>query len=388
MTTRQVPPDIAGVTSGRDASGAPDRRIPALDGLRGIMTIMVILSHYFGELVHGVRAMMFGWIAVNMFFVLSGFLIGKLILEKKDHANFFAVFYVRRFCRIIPAYVITVVALTLIISQAGAAWVDADVRFPLWSYLTFVQGFFMVSTDSIGAHWLAPTWTLAVEEHFYLVVPAAIVFTPRRWLAPTLIAAGLAAVALRIAIYYFGFSSEMAALALFPGRADILVCGLLAAMAIRNERMDWARYDLALRVFPIVALLGACGLKAISAPLFGVCAPLLVAMGCACFLLAIVRGAPEGERFKSRTLRFFGANGYCLYLTHLPILGLAHGLLLGARPDLASGQQWMVTFAALPVAVLVGWAMTRLVEEPLTTYGRRWRWSPRMRGTDATPVTA
>ncbi|MBP8247606.1 MAG: acyltransferase [Phenylobacterium sp.] len=356
-----------------DGGGSSDRRILALDGLRGLMTIMVILSHYFGELAHGVRAMMFGWIAVNMFFVLSGFLIGKLILEKRDHANFFAVFYVRRACRIVPSYVITVLALALIISQVGAAWVDADVRFPLWSYLTFVQGFFMVSSGSIGAHWLAPTWTLAVEEHFYLVAPAAIVFTPRRWLVPVLIAAGLAAVVLRIAIYYFGFSSEMAALALFPGRADILVCGLLAAIALKNDQLVGPRYDLVLRVFPIVALLGACGLKALSAPLFGVCTPLLVALGCASFLLAIVRGAPEAARFRSRTLRFFGDNGYGLYLTHLPVLGLAHGLVLGARPDLASGPQWLITFAALPVAVLAGWGLTKLVEEPLTAYGRRWR---------------
>ena len=388
MGTNKRPSAAARPLQDPDASGASDRRIPALDGLRGLMTILVILSHYFGELAHGLRAMMFGWIAVNMFFVLSGFLIGKLILEKKDHANFFAVFYVRRFARILPAYVITVLGLSLIISQIGAAWVDADVRFPLWSYLTFVQGFFMVSTGAIGAHWLAPTWTLAVEEHFYLVIPAAIVFTPRRWLAPALVAAGLAAVALRIAIYYFGFSSEMAALALFPGRADILVCGLLAAIALKNQHIDWSRYDLALRVFPIAALLGACGLKAISAPLFGVCAPLLVAMGCACFLLAIVRGAAEGERFKSRILQFFGNNGYCLYLTHLPILGLAHGLLLGTRPDLVSGEQWLVTCAALPVAVLVGWAMTKLVEEPLTAYGRRWRWSPTMRRAQTSPVAA
>ena len=85
-------------------TGGGDRRITTLDGLRGLMTVMVIVSHYFGELEHGVRAVMVGWIAVNMFFVLSGFLIGRLILERRHHANFFAVFYVRRFCRIIPAY--------------------------------------------------------------------------------------------------------------------------------------------------------------------------------------------------------------------------------------------------------------------------------------------
>src|SRR3954452_10773523 len=90
---------------------AGERRLVALDGLRGLMTLLVILSHYFGELPHGVPASV-GWIAVDMFFVLSGFLIGKLILEKCHHANFFTVFYVRRFYRIIPAYVVVVLLLS------------------------------------------------------------------------------------------------------------------------------------------------------------------------------------------------------------------------------------------------------------------------------------
>ncbi|HEY1638009.1 MAG TPA: acyltransferase, partial [Rhizomicrobium sp.] len=86
-----------------------DRRVPELDGLRGAASIMVVISHYFGEVAHGISATTFGWIGVNMFFVLSGYLIGKLILEKKDCANFFEVFYVRRFLRIIPVYMVTLI---------------------------------------------------------------------------------------------------------------------------------------------------------------------------------------------------------------------------------------------------------------------------------------
>jgi len=51
-----------------------------------------------------------------------------------------------------------------------------------------------------------------------------------------------------------------------------------------------------------------------------------------------------------------------------------HGLILGSRPDLEHPAQWLVTLAALPVATLAGWGMTRLVEAPLTAYGRNWRW--------------
>lgn len=355
------------------------RRIPTLDGLRGSAAIMVVLSHYFGELEHGVRGLMFGWVAVDIFFVLSGFLIGKLILERQHHGNFFAVFYARRFFRIIPPYVLTIVVVAALVSVLPSTWTDAPVRFPIWSYLAFVQGFYMVTTQSIGAHWLGPTWTLAVEEHFYLLAPAAIVFAPRRWLTTSLIAVGVAAVAFRAAIYFGGLGSDMMALALLPGRADLIIWGILAAVAIKNKDIQWARHMLGLRLTPIVTLVIAFILRLIGEPLFQVFAPAMVGLGCTAFMLCLVLGTPEAERFNSPVLRFLGDKAYCIYLTHLPILGLMHGLILGTKPDLATPAQWLVTFATLPICLLVGWAMTRFLEEPLTAYGRTWRWaaSPR-----------
>jgi peptidoglycan/LPS O-acetylase OafA/YrhL len=382
MQDRASPKPMAAAGS----PGGSDRRILTLDGLRGAATIMVVVSHFFGEVQHGLRAAMFGWIGVDIFFVLSGFLIGKLILERRRHDNFFLVFYVRRCCRILPVYLLTLIAVTLLIDVLPAAWTDASVRFPLWSYLTFVQGVFMVMTQSIGAHWLAPTWTLAVEEHFYLLVPAMIVFTPRRWLVPALIGAGLSAIGLRAAVAYGGLGNPMVALALLPGRADIIVCGLLAAVAIKNDRIDWSRYTLGLRVTPIAAMIVAFALRAVSSRLFDVFAPLVMAVGCTAFLLCLVHETPEAKRFKSRVLRFFGDNGYCLYLIHLPILGMMHGLILGARPDLTTPAQWIVTLASLPVCVLFGWGMTKLIEEPLTRYGRSWRWSPSARTAAIEPI--
>jgi peptidoglycan/LPS O-acetylase OafA/YrhL len=357
------------------AAAGLERRIIGLDGLRGVACLMVILSHYFGELRHGVRALMGGWVAVDIFFVLSGFLIGKLILEKQGCANFFTVFYVRRVCRIIPAYLITVAGVLYLLKRLPSGWSEAGVHFPGWSYLAFLQGFWMVATRSIGAHWLSPTWTLAVEEHFYLIVPAAIVLTPRSRLVPVLLAAALGAIAMRIAASFGGTHAAMAALALLPGRADLLICGLLAAILNGWDGAPWARLMFWLRITPIIALTLTGLSRAISEQMFNIAGPALIGVGCAALILGIVRGAPEARRFQSRTLRFFGDNGYCLYLTHLPVLGLMHGLILASPPDLARPVQWLVTLAALPVCVLVGWGMTRLVEEPITAYGRRWRWS-------------
>ncbi|HEY2135767.1 MAG TPA: acyltransferase [Xanthobacteraceae bacterium] len=386
-----IAPAIPDPTRAQGATAAAgEARVACLDGLRGLMTILVVLSHYFGEVPHGIRAFMVGWIAVDMFFVLSGYLVGKLILEKQHHDNFFIVFYVRRACRTLPIYFVSVVVIVTLIAVVRAPWIDADVQFPAWSYFAFTQNFFMVASNDIGAHWLSPTWTLAVEEHFYLIAPAVFFVVPRRRLAAVLVGGALAALATRAVINDAESINTMAALVLLPSRADVLICGLLAALAIKSEWVPWRRLDGALRVAPLVLIVcaGAVMLASGRHHIAAVIVPLLAASACAAFLLSLVRGAPEARRFRSRFLCFFGNTSYAVYLTHLPVLGLMHGLLLGTRPDLVSAPQWIVTLAALPVCVVVGWTLTRLVEEPLTRYGRTCAWSGRPRGAAKAPRRA
>lgn len=346
------------------------------------MTILVVFSHYFGEVPHGIKGMMFGWIAVEMFFVLSGYLVGNLILDKMHNDNFFVVFYVRRICRTLPIYFISVLLIVTIFGATNAAWRDADVSFPVWSYFTFTQTLFMASTEQIGAHWLAPTWTLAVEEHFYLLAPMTFFFVPRKYLASVLIAVAAAAVGCRIVVYVFNVGNPIAAHVLLPGIADVLVCGLLAAFASKTDTVRHGKLDYALRVAPIslLILLALLGLVAgRNSPGFEILSPLVVSLASAAFLLSIVRNAPEAERFRGRVLRFFGRTFYAVYLTHLPVLGLMHGLILNARPDITDAKQWAVTIAAMPVCVLTSWLLTKLFEEPITRYGRSWAWSDRTR---------
>jgi peptidoglycan/LPS O-acetylase OafA/YrhL len=347
------------------------------------MTILVVFSHYFGEVPHGVQALMFGWIAVEMFFVLSGYLVGNLILDKMHNDNFFLVFYVRRICRTLPIYFISVLLIAAVLSAFnGAAWLDADVSFPVWSYFTFTQIFFMASTEQIGAHWLAPTWTLAVEEHFYLLAPMTFFFVPRKYLPGVLIAVAAGAVGCRVAVYIFHIGNSTAAHVLLPGIADVLICGLLAALASKTDYVRQGKLDYALRVAPILLLISLSLLGLFTgrdSPSLAILSPLVVSLASAAFLLSIVRNAPEAERFRGRVLRFFGRTSYAVYLTHLPVLGLMHGLILNARPDIADAKQWLVTIAAMPVCVLTSWLLTKLFEEPITRYGRSWSWSGRPR---------
>jgi peptidoglycan/LPS O-acetylase OafA/YrhL len=157
-------------------------RIPELDGFRGLMTLFVVYSHFFVEVPHGIGIFYFGWVAVIAFFVLSGYLVGRLIMEKKECRNFLPVFYLRRICRTFPTYFLAS-ALLLLIADAIAdrVWADGLSALPAWSYFVFAQNFFMLTRESVGLHWLAPSWTLALEEQFYIFAPLLFLLLPRRW---------------------------------------------------------------------------------------------------------------------------------------------------------------------------------------------------------------
>jgi peptidoglycan/LPS O-acetylase OafA/YrhL len=361
-----------------------DVRIAGLDGLRGFMTLMVVISHYFAELPHGISAFGFGFFGVIGFFALSGFLIGRLILEKKEHKNFLTVFYVRRFCRMIPPFfVVLAIILGLYALFGHHHWSDVDVAFPWWSYVLFIQNFFMVSANSIGGHWLAPTWTLAVEEHFYLIVPAALLLTPRRHLLKGLIAVGIASLAFRIGVFGLGLAPNVTGRVLLPAIADTLVCGLIAAVLFKTEGIRWEKYDFLLRIIPLVTFAATAVIVFLengNGPVFPTIGTTLLGIGASALILCIVRDLPEAQRFKSPVLCFFGHTSYCVYLTHLAVLGLMHGGILGTRPDIATLPQLLVTLVALPVAVLTGWVFYKIIEVPSMNFGRRWTWSKERRG--------
>jgi peptidoglycan/LPS O-acetylase OafA/YrhL len=359
-----------------EATSDPSRRIVTLDGLRGLLTISVLLSHYFGEVAHGFHFAMCGWVAVDMFFILSGFLIGKLILERHHHGNFFFVFYVRRFLRIIPVYFIVVLIAGAIIHYFPRPWMEVGPGFPLWSYLSFTQIFYMMSTQSIGGHWLAPTWTMSVEEHFYLVAPALIAFTPRKWLVPVLVFGAVFSFFLRLYIFTTG-NETMAGFVLLPARADTLICGMLGAVAVQSA-LNWERIIPFVRTIPCVAIMGVAAIAVVTngnMTAFCIVNPSLIAVGGSAYILCVVLGALNGINYSSKTLRFLGNNGLCIYLIHLPVLGLMHGLILGGVPDIATPAQWLVTIASLAVTVVLSRGLTKWVEEPLSAYGRTWRWS-------------
>jgi peptidoglycan/LPS O-acetylase OafA/YrhL len=371
MGARAQPPQVV-------APGI-ERRIGALDGLRGLMTIVVLASHYFAEIHGGSLAFAFGWVAVDVFFVLSGFLVGRLILDKGETEGFLRVFFIRRVCRTFPIYFTCVIGAYLLLARQPVSWSDMDRALPFWSYLAFTQNMLFASATSIGVHWLSPTWTMAVEEQFYLLAPALILLTPRRNLPWLLLAIMLAAAGFRLGAHLAGWP-PFYALCTLPARADALAAGMLAAFAFASGWGEGGRGTVLVRWAAPALLMLVVLLRLVEGPggaAFGSVGFLAMASAAALFILSLAREAPEAKRFETPLLAFFGHNSFAIYLTHMPLLWLAHGIALDTKPTLSTTEGLLVTLAAIPLCLFVSRFLTWLIEEPATRFGRSFAWGAR-----------
>src|SRR5450631_3618935 len=155
--------------------------MPELDAVRGIAVLGVVLLHAFDWQYAGLSvgpwasrfmaATQPGWMGVNLFFVLSGFLITGILLDSKNKPHFYRRFYTRRALRILPAYYLLLILL-LLLRTSSAAFVGLS-----FIYLANMTNFFGVSCD------YGPLWSLAVEEHFYIIWPTIVRAVTRRRLA-------------------------------------------------------------------------------------------------------------------------------------------------------------------------------------------------------------
>jgi len=221
-----------------------DKRVPELDGLRGIAILLVLIWHFTGMLVDpeqgtlqnaAWRYLIFGQSGVDLFFVLSGFLIIGILVDNREGPNYFRTFYARRVLRIFPPYLILVSGFWLCVEAAGDRLEHYfDRQLPLWSLLTFTQNWVMASINSFGAALIGGTWSLAIEEQFYLFTPMLVLLLPKQLLAKALATIGLASIFARLAWFHFHPDNVFAPYVATPLRLDGLCIGGLVAIAYRN----------------------------------------------------------------------------------------------------------------------------------------------------------
>jgi len=383
LATKGVTPELV-----RDFRG----HIPELDGIRGTAVLAVVLFHWIAVEGPSVlpgkleSVLLFGWSGVDLFFVLSGFLIGGILLDAKDSTNYFKVFYLRRFYRILPLYgalcLLTVALFYLPLSTH--AWLFVDQKIPWYAYLTFGQNFWMAKVVSVGGCPLSVTWSLAVEEQFYLTLPFVVRFVSPKKL-PYLLGIGvLLAPTIRIALWFAldPKNVAMAAYVLAPCRMDTLLLGVLAALAVRNQGCwEWLVAHKTV-VGATSTVLGIGMLEMIHRHLASTGSFAFVSFGytvIALFYLSILLLAVTQSGFVSRLFRFrllteLGIVAYGLYLFHFPVIGLVYGLAGKANPRLTG----LLTFALTSLAGFCLYAIMRLswvyFEKPLIKRGHRYQY--------------
>jgi peptidoglycan/LPS O-acetylase OafA/YrhL len=385
--------------AGEPEKGGLPQRIPELDGVRGIAILLVVIWHYWIALVINnqpagiagavVRSLYLTWSGVDLFFVLSGFLIGGILLDNREAPNYFKTFYARRVCRIFPLYFLVLALFAVIYLAAlplgrnpGLDWLLAR-PMPAWSYLTFTHNLVMAARDDLGCHFLSITWSLGVEEQFYLLLPLVIRFLPRRWLPAAFAVLTAVGPALRFAM---GQREEMARFAIMPCRLDALMLGVLCAWLLRNAAARrWLMRHRGL-LYGAFALLAGGKLLIFFRPhvlpafnLYPLRYSWLAVIYAVVLLLAVTDGMAGGGLVsaltRNRVLRWVGGIAYGLYMIHHAVFGLAFSLL-HREPRAQTAADCAVIFAALAVSVGLAAASWRWFEKPILALGHRVRYEP------------
>jgi peptidoglycan/LPS O-acetylase OafA/YrhL len=310
-------------------------REPVLDGVRGLAFLIVLFHHVviFSGIDRGVRldnlVYQLGdsaWFGVDLFFVLSGFLITGILYETKGSESYFHSFYGRRVLSVFPLYYgFLVLALVVFPHLLPPDSAQNMVNNQGWYWLYLSNVYVMLEGWQNPAH-LGHFWSLAVEEQFYLLWPMAVWALDRRRLMWLAIACFLGALALRI-VQPFGIDAT-GIYVLLPTRMDALAAGAFLALVIRGQRGMGVLGRWPLAVFVVcIALLLAHYLRyhdvGYSRPIERTLGYTVFAVACASLIALALSASPATwlrRTFSSKVLRFFGKYSYGLYIIHVPIV--------------------------------------------------------------------
>jgi peptidoglycan/LPS O-acetylase OafA/YrhL len=323
------------------------KHLPALDGLRGV-AIVAVLAHDYnvvddsaGSVAHAASlALDFGWVGVQLFFVLSGFLITGILLDTKRAAHYYRDFLARRALRILPLYYLVLVAAFVVTPLVWAPLPGSEYQGWLWVYLgNWVEPY--GKAVPLFPHF----WSLQIEEQFYLVWPLVVRALPVRALAWTCAGLAVAALASRAGLRAAGASPATAYMFTIC-RVDALVLGALGAIALRTPSVRaWLDARRALLRWGGLALVAVTIVGTRGAPRTGLASQTagytLFAVAFAAIVVAVALRGEGGRRgvLASAPLRAVGRYSYAMYIFHTP-LHLLVGLPLlvritdGAAPSL------------------------------------------------------
>jgi peptidoglycan/LPS O-acetylase OafA/YrhL len=383
--------------------------ILALDGLRGIAILLVVFCHFVSNLHIAADGWAWplvaiahaGWTGVDLFFVLSGFLITGILVDARGSSSYFKAFYARRVLRILPAYYGFLFAIFIVLPLlhlgAGDNYMLARQHQGwYWLHLTNI----MMSLGELPGHGPYPStlfWSLAVEEQFYFAWPAIVALCSTRTLRKVCIAGVLLCIVLRIVGGMTGVS-ELTLSVLPITRGDTLFVGGLLAIEYRRGALE--RYVGVAKLFTPVAAVVLVGLTIIYGQLdyldrgtamFGSIAIMVI---CASAVVIGITSEHSGfaRLLRSGFLRFFGRYSYAIYIVHTAVLaGMNHYRPFASLPSiggfaLPAQTVWLLVYIGLSTGVaMLSW---HLVEKHFLRLKRFFPYRPRTERAGTAPIAS
>ncbi|MEH0108740.1 acyltransferase family protein [Tersicoccus sp. MR15.9] len=363
---------------GFDRSDRPGH-IGGLDGLRALAVVAVLLYHLSPSLLPG------GYLGVDVFFVVSGFLITSLLIRERERTGTLALgrFWLRRARRLLPALAVVVAVSVALGFLVGRDLLVGIGRQTLGA-LTFSNNWLEIAAGSSYFAHTSPQlfvnfWSLAVEEQFYLLWPflfLGLVALPVRWSTRAWIAAGAALVsALMMAVLYTPGTDATRVYYGTDTHAFGLLLGVALAFAWAGGRgLDlgralWRHRRVPISVGSLVLLIGAMTVVASDGAFAYRGGILLTCLITTVLVLTLLEGASPVQRMlDSRPVAWVGERSYGIYLWHWPALVIADALVPTA---IGSTGWWTVRILALVVTVVVSALSYRWLEVPIRRHGFR-----------------
>ncbi len=397
----EAPAEPAELDDGQNQAllGANARAIPTLDGMRGLAVLAVLVFHFAWTFpgddpsqAHGLvdklavqlHALSWsGWIGVDLFFVLSGYLItrGLVTDSKKPLGTRMKSFWMRRVLRIFPLYYAVVIVGTIVTLALGVQWVPG---LPYWLYMQN----YTLAFDHEVMRWTAHFWSLAIEEQFYFVWPLVALTVSRRRLIPTILVLIALVVGLRAGLTFKGESIGLFQhwFATEPGgiqhgiakfvyratftRADGLLLGAFVAVTQREVRHPisqvWRRLRMPIFIGTALALVGlyvlATGLNDYDRRVIGVgYVTLALFFASAVSLCADHVIGNRSRRFlSSRLLVSCGKVSYGMYIFHWPLVVLGVPYLLKWQEGQSTVVQMLISTGFIVGGITLIWAFASL----------------------------
>ena len=353
--------------------------MPGLDGVRGLAILSVILFHTPGIAATGstigkvvAHVANLGWIGVDLFFVLSGFLITGILIDQRESPSYFRTFFSRRFLRIVPVYAVFVLfsiwlAPLVHVTTAETATKVRDLQPWYWTYLVNVR-IALHGWSSVGEG-TTHLWSLCVEEQFYVLWPLAVFRLSPRSLPRLAIACIAFAELSRILMVTLGASGEVNYV-LLPTRIDALAVGAFLACTVRDSALTiavqrWRTWLLVMSLLALMPPLIAEHTLDFQRPM----AQLLALPAIAVLSGMLVLKASESPTWTAtRTLRFFGRYSYGMYIWHVSVISIVYAFFNSeireqnsAMAVLSFALLFLLVMAATTVTALASW---HIIEAP------------------------